>query len=160
MLNTLLSLSPQMSLHGRLQNLIKWESMVWCISVWAVSKWKKDCEATVGVSPFLTQIFDLSPFRLSLQLQQLPPQRGHSWSFSSFRLITGCSSFLNSLFELPNASFLHLEVWDIGSFVPLAVKPWLQIATLMTPRKPANSFVIVQQGVSCSCWPLVIRGSE
>lgn len=30
---------------------------------------------TVGVYPFMAQIFDLSPLRLSLQLQQLPPQK-------------------------------------------------------------------------------------
>lgn len=44
------------------------------------------------------------------------PKRGHPSSLSSFRLITGCCSCLNSLFELPNASFLHPEVWDIGGF--------------------------------------------
>lgn len=61
-------------------NLIKWESTVWCTSLWASWKWgkkEKDCSATVGVDPLMTQVFDLSTLKLSLQLEQLPP-KGHS----------------------------------------------------------------------------------
>lgn len=68
------------------------------------------CGATVGVRPLMAQIFDLSPPRLSLQLE-LPPYE--VIPDASFILITGCLSCLNRVFDLPNASFLHLAVWDI-----------------------------------------------
>lgn len=71
------------------------------------------CGATVGVHPFMAQIFDLSPLRLSLQFE-LPPYE--VLPNASFILITGCLSCLNRAFDLPNASFLHLAVQDIGGF--------------------------------------------
>lgn len=75
------------------------------------------CGATVGVHPFMAQIFDLSPLRLSLQ-SELPPYE--VIPDASFILITGCSSRLNRVFEPPHASFLHL----VGRFrfYPQALK--------------------------------------
>lgn len=85
------NLSSQIGLHGTKSYQMGAHGLV-CISLGILEMGKeKDCSATVGVDPLMTQVFDLSTLKLSLQLQQLPP-KGHSWSLSSFRLMTGCYS--------------------------------------------------------------------
>lgn len=88
-----------------------------------------------------TNIWPFSKFFLfSFNNSPSPPSKEVSPGLSSFRLITGCYYFLNSLFELPNASFFHLEVWDVGRFLPQALKSSLQIATLMTSESLLSHF--------------------
>lgn len=55
--------SYQMGVHGLVSI---------CLSIFAK---KKDCEATVGVYPSMTQVFDLFALRLSLQLEKHPPKK-------------------------------------------------------------------------------------
>lgn len=67
------NLSSRTGLHGTqiLSNGSPWSGV--CLSGHSANE-KKKIEATVGVYPFMAQIFDLSPLRLSLQLEQLPPK--------------------------------------------------------------------------------------
>lgn len=86
--------------------VISWISPPFQPYIWlAAPQVNNVCGATVGVHPFMVQIFDLSPLRLSLQ-SKLPPYE--VIPNASFILITGCLSCLNRVFDLPNASFLHL----------------------------------------------------
>ena len=125
-------LSPQTGLHRTCSYQMGVHVLVY-LSVRSANE-KKDCESTHD-----TNIWPLSSKPFGFSLNSFPPQRW-SWSLCSFRLMTGCSSFLNSLFELSNASFPITLRCEILEVLASGFKSSLQIATLMTSESLLTHF--------------------
>lgn len=118
---------------------------------------QQDLDSSVwGVCSFIVQVFNLLTSRL-----WTPPSLRRSLPVSApvFKLMTVFYCFLNSWLNC-SSHFLLLEVWGHLVCCPRPPQRIHASCHLDDVGKPANLFLIVQQGVSCSCWLLTLWSSE